>query len=281
MEIIDSHVHFWDPARFTYAWLDEVPAIHRAYLPEDYGEASHGVEVKAMVFVEADCHPDQALDEVRWIESLAATEPRLRGIIAAAPMERGTTVRPHLQRLAERPLVKGVRRLIQGEGPGFCTAKPFIQAVRLLPEFDLSFDLCLKHPQLPEIITLVQACPETGFVLDHIGKPAIAAGQLDPWRRHIDLLATLPNLVGCKLSGLITEADWRGWTEEDLQPYVEHVLRAFAPSRLLYGSDWPVSILAGGYAPWWQALTRLTDSSFDRDSRAAALGETAKRVYEL
>ncbi|MFT4639098.1 MAG: L-fuconolactonase [Verrucomicrobiales bacterium] len=281
MEVVDAHVHFWDPAVLDYAWLGDAPDIHRAYLPADYSEASAGVEVTGLVFVEADCHSDQALSEVSWIETLAASESRLKGIVAAASMENGLAVKPHLQALQEHPLVKGVRRLIQSEDAGFCTTPEFIRAAQLLPEFDFTFDLCIKHPQCPDILTLVKACPETSFVLDHIGKPAIAERRLDPWRAHIDALAAMPQIVACKLSGLITEADWKTWTLEDLKPYLSHVIDAFGPDRLLYGSDWPVSVLAGGYARWWKALSTTTQTSFDDNARSKVFSGNARRVYRL
>ena len=281
MEVIDAHVHFWDPSVLNYAWLDEVPDIDRAFLPDDYERASAGVDVTGLVFVEADCHPDQALAEVGWISNLAASEARLKGIVAAAPMEVGSEVEAHLQSLSEYPLVKGVRRLIQSEPLGFSTAPAFVKAVQLLPKFDFTFDLCIKHGQFPDIITLVKACPETRFVLDHIGKTAIAEGLLDPWREHIDVLAALPQVVGCKLSGLITEADWKQWTLEDLRPYITHVIDAFGPDRLLYGSDWPVSVLAGGYARWWDVFETVTQTLSDDAARTQCFGGNARGVYRL
>lgn len=282
MKIIDAHVHFWNPAVLDYPWLEDVPRIQQAHLPRDYHQAtaSAGIDIAALVFVEADCAQEQALREVEWVETLAQQENRLRGIVAAAPMEQGSKVRPHLEALREHALVRGVRRLIQGEPPGFSTTPEFIQAVQMLPEFDFSFDLCLKHSQFPDVLSLIEACPETAFILDHIGKPDIAGGLLDPWRKHIDRLAALPQVIGCKLSGIITEADWQQWTEDDLQPYVTHVLEAFGPARLLYGSDWPVSVLAGGYGRWWETVTALTATLTDAE-RAQIFEGTAKRVYRL
>lgn len=280
MQVIDSHVHFWDPNKLHYSWLGEVPSIGDAHYPSDFRAASEGVNVTGMVFVEADCAADQSVEEADWITELAQEEPRLRGLVAAAALERGSAARPQLEALKERPLVKGVRRLIQAEGPGFAVAEDFIAGIRLLPEFGFSFDLCIKHPQFPEILELVEACPETTFILDHLGKPGVAAGDLDPWRAHVDALAAQPNVAACKVSGLITEADHGTWTEEELTPYLTHVFEAFGPDRLMFGGDWPVSVLAGGYQRWWEVISKQA-APLGEAACAKLFHDTAARVYRL
>jgi L-fuconolactonase len=151
--------------------------------------------------------------------------------------------------------------------------------VRQLGPAGLSFDLCCFHHQLPAVIRLVRACPDTAFILDHFGKPGIKAGLLDPWRAHIDALAALPN-VDCKLSGLITEANHAAWTQDHLRPYVDHVLAAFGPSRLLFGGDWPVAKLAGPYTRWLDTARQLV-SHVSPEGQAAIFADTARRVYRL
>ena len=280
MKIIDSHVHFWNPEQLHYDWLGDAEPIKDAHLPLNFSEAIGDLDVQGLVFVEADCRANQRLEEVTWVESLAHADPRIQGIVAAAPMETGDAVVSHLESLSKSPIVKGVRRLIQAEPLGFSTQAPFIEAIRLLPQFGLSFDLCIKHQQFPDILTLVESCPDTSFILDHIGKPGIADSTLDPWREHMKSLSSLPNVIGCKLSGLITEANWETWTADDLRPYLEHAIDCFGTNRVLYGSDWPVSVLAGGYQRWWHAFATVLET-LDLADQAKITGENAQRIYAL
>lgn len=274
---IDSHVHFWDRQFLPYPWLAEVPAIAGRHTPAELRlEASSGLPEK-IVFVECGA---PASEEVKWIETLAITEPRIAAIVAKAPMDAGPATTAAIRELQRHPLVRGVRHLIQDESdPAFCIRPEFISGVRQLGEANLSFDLCCRHSQLPSVIELVRSCPGTRFILDHAGKPGIRARLLDPWRAHIDRLATLPNL-DCKFSGLITEADPANWTPADLQPYVSHLLGAFGPSRLLFGGDWPVAKLAGSYPRWLDAARQLV-SALSAPEIAAVFHANARRVYQF
>ena len=251
---VDAHVHFWDPRLLDYPWLAGVPALNRAWLPADYAAATGAAKVGKMVFVECGCASGQTLDEVAWVSGLAIGESRVKGIVAQVALERGRSARKELVALTYFPLVKGVRRNLQGEtDPGFCLTPDFVAGVRLLAEFGFSFDLCIVPAQLPAVTELVRRCPEVRFVLDHGGKPAIRTGQTDPWRRHLSELAALPNVM-CKLSGLLTEADWAGWQPGDLLPYVRQTIECFGFDRVMYGGDWPVLTLAGDYPRWQAAL---------------------------
>ena len=247
MKILDSHIHFWDPDHLRYEWLKSVPDINKPFLPADLIEQSGRHQLEKILFVQAGAHPADALAEVEWVTQLAQQERRIAGIVADAPLEKGAvSVEPHLKILSQNRLVKGVRRLIQGEPKRFATAPDFVAAVRSLATFQFSFDICVFHSQLGEVVELVAQVPEVSFVLDHFGKPGIKAhdAAIDTvWREEITQLATYPN-VWCKLSGLITEADHNGWSQADLQPYIDHVITQFGPQRLMYGGDWPVSLLA-------------------------------------
>ena len=255
--IVDTHVHLWDLQRQRYQWIPGVPAINKNHLPADYRRACGPVEVAKMVFVQCDCVPEQALQEAEWVTGLAREEPRIRGIVARASLENGDAVVPHLEKLAALPLVKGVRRLIQGEAdPEFPVRPKFVRAVQLLHAHGFSFDLCLKHPQLAATIKLVRQCPDVRFVLDHIGKPDIKSGTLDPWRAELRELAQMEN-VWCKLSGLVTEADHAAWKPADLRPYIDPAIACFGFDRVMFGSDWPVSTLATDYPRWVATLDEL------------------------
>ena len=251
--IVDTHVHLWHPGQLRYPWLSEVPALNRPYLLKDYIAASGELEIESIVFVQCDAHPDDGLPETAWVTSLADVDPRIQGIVAWAPLEMGGRVAPFVEKLADNPLVKGIRRLIQSESVDFCVQPDFVNGVKTLSRYGLSFDICIFHPQLANAIRLVEQCPHVQFILDHIGKPDIKNQLFDPWKQEIEVLAAFPN-VHCKISGLVTEADLETWTPADLQPYIEHVIACFGFDRVIYGSDWPVSTQASHYPRWVQTL---------------------------
>jgi L-fuconolactonase len=276
--LTDAHVHFWDPAAGRYAWLDAVPALAGRRGPAEFARACGPVTVDRLVFVQ--CGAEDALAEVAWVDGLAAVEPRLAAIVAHAPVEAGAAVEPWLEQLASRPRVRGVRRLLQDEpDDAFCLRPEFVEGVRRLERFGLSFDLCLYARQLGAVVELVRRCPGVHFILDHAAKPGIRAGRLDPWREEIRTLAALPN-VDCKLSGLATEADPRAWTAADLRPYVDHLLATFGPGRLLFGGDWPVSTLATDYPRWVATLDDLL-AGVGADDQRRIWSTNAARIYRL
>lgn len=248
--IVDSHVHLCDPKRLRYGWAAGVPSLVREVLPRHLFEAAGRVAVDRFVFVEVEVDLPLHLDEAAWIAQLGGTDARLAGMVAALPLERGAAVEPELDRLREHKLLRGVRRLIQSRpDPGFCLRPGFIEGVRLLARHDLSFDICILHRQMADTIEFVRQCPNVRFVLDHIGKPGIKAGLLDPWRRQLEELAAMPN-VHCKISGVATEADHGDWSREQLKPYIAHAIETFGFDRIMYGSDWHVAELAIGYPEW-------------------------------
>jgi L-fuconolactonase len=278
--IIDSHLHLWDPTRFRMRWLDGNEVLDRPYGLREFRQHTEGLDVEGMVYLQVEVEPAYALLEAQWVLELALHEPHILGMVPWAPLEYGERARAFLEALvALGPLVKGVRRLIQGESLEFCTQTNFVRGVQILAEYGLSCDLCITHPQLPGTIELVRQCPETSFVLDHIGKPAIKAGTLDPWRDQIRQLASFDN-VACKLSGMVTEADHAGWTPEDLQPYVEHVVECFGEDRIMFGGDWPVSVQASSYARWVETLDALTASLSDEAQRKL-WNTNARSFYRL
>jgi L-fuconolactonase len=279
MPIVDTHVHLWDPSAVPIAWLAQVPALDRPFGLQDFALATEGLEIEAMVFLECDVDRGQHLVEADWVAGLAALEPRLRAMVAHAPLERGAVVLDDIELMARHGLLRGIRRLLQSEEPGFCLQDDFVQAVQMLPRFHLVFDLCVYHPQLPDAIELVRRCPGVTFVLDHMGKPGVKDGLLDPWRAHVHELAAMDNVV-CKVSGLATEADHDSWTKEQLRPYIDHVVACFGFDRIMYGGDWPVSAQATTYRRWTEildeALSGCSQEELDRFWRG-----NARRVYRL
>ena len=179
--IVDSHVHLWNPARLRYSWLDGLPALNRAFLPADFATASAGANVSKIIFIECGCEPAQSLAEVSWISSLERIEPRLKGVVAHAPLEKGGSVRADFEKLAANPLVKGVRRNLQDERDGeFCLRPEFVAGAKMLAEFGFTFDLCIRHDQLRSAAELVRRVPQVSFVLDHFGKPGVRGRKKEP-----------------------------------------------------------------------------------------------------
>ncbi len=280
LTIVDSHVHLWDPSRFRMSWLDGSPDIDRPMGLADYRSHTAGVDVGGMVYLQVEVEPAYGLMEARWAVERANEEPRLRAIVAWAPLEFGEQARAYLDELvAIDRRIKGVRRLIQGESLDFALQPRFVRGVQLLADYGLTFDICLKHPQLAGAVELVRRCPNVQFILDHIGKPDIAAGLLDPWRAQIRELASLPNVI-CKVSGMVTEADHARWTTDDLRPYVEHVLESFGEDRVAFGGDWPVVLLASPWRRWVDTLDALTSGLSD-DAKRKLWAANARRFYRM
>ena len=277
--IVDAHVHFWDPTVLRYPWLDGLPALDRPFLPPDYASATAGITVDTMVLVEANCGPDQTLGEAELFERLAATDPRVAGIVAFASFTGPQELDPTLDALAGLPRVKGIRHNIQGEAPGFCTQRSFVDGVRKVGARGLTFDLCATHDQLRDVLQLVRECPNTRFVLDHCGKPAIRDRLLEPWSADIACLAECAN-VSCKLSGLVTEASHTEWREADLALYASHVVDRFGTERVMYGSDWPVLTLAAGYIDWFHFTESFT-ATWSGAERRGFYCDNARRAYGL
>lgn len=279
--LVDAHLHLWDPAWFRMSWLDGNETLDRPYGLADYAEATAGIDVAAMVYLQVEVEPAYGLLEARWAEERAAEDPRLQGIVAWAPLEHADRARGFLDELvATTPHLKGIRRLIQSEpDPEFCIRPDFVRGVQMLPGYGLSFDLCIYARQLPATIELVRRCPDVSFMLDHIGKPDIRAGAYEPWATRMAELAAFPH-VSCKISGVATEADPESWTTDDIAPYVLRAIEVFGEDRIAFGGDWPVLRLAGTWRRWVDALDEITAGMGDA-ARAKLWSGNARRFYRL
>ncbi|MEI8207082.1 MAG: amidohydrolase family protein, partial [Kiritimatiellales bacterium] len=246
--MIDTHLHIWDTSKLNYPWLKDVPLLNHSFLIDDYREATKNHNIEKMVFMQCEVEVLQYRDEVSWVSSVARNEdPRITGIVAWAPLEKGAAAREDLDWLAQNPLVKGVRRIIQFEPDlEFCLRPGFIAGVKLLADYNFTFDICIDHRHYENTIKFIEQLPEVPMILDHIGKPDIKGGQLDPWRGQLRRMAAFEN-VCCKFSSLATEADKETWVLDDLRPYVDCIVESFGFDRLVFGGDWPVVTLAAPY----------------------------------
>ena len=217
--------------------------------------------------------------EVEWVERLARDDPRIAGIVATAPLDAGLDTLRILDDLSSRPVVKGVRHNTQDKPLGYARSAAYVAGCRAAGARGLSVDLCAYHPQLPDFVQLARSCPQTRFVVDHLGKPGIRDRLIDRWREDLSALSAQAN-VAVKLSGIVTEADHGQWTREQLHPYVAHTLAAFGPDRVLFGSDWPVVKLASPHGRWLQTALELT-AHLSADERDRVFYRNAESFYRL
>ncbi len=273
---IDAHNHFWRYAPAEYSWIDDSMAvIRRDFLPADLREVAEPRGVAGTIAVQA----RQSLEETRWLLAQAAADPFVRGVVGWAPLA-DPGIAGILDELATARALRGLRHVVQGEpDPGFLARADFNAGLRAVGDRDLVYDLLIRAAQLPAAIDLVDRHPRLSFVLDHIAKPRIDGPPPPEWRAAITDLARREN-VACKLSGLVTEVVGRAWTPGLLAPYFEVVLEAFGPSRLMFGSDWPVCLVASDYARWFRFVEGAL-APLSADERAAILGGTATATYRL
>ncbi|HET6220656.1 MAG TPA: amidohydrolase family protein [Dongiaceae bacterium] len=278
--IIDSHVHLYDVMRLRYPWLKSVPKIDRTYLLADFDRARGPVAVDKLVFAEVAVDRGQHLDEAAFVQAMADVDPRLSGMVAHLPVEAGEAIERDLIALKQFKTLRGIRRLIETEhNPSFCLEPGFIAGVKLIGRHGLTFDICVKHWALVFAIELARRCPDVTFILDHIGKPGIKHGLMDPWWSQMRELARLPNVV-CKISGAITEADHGAWTKDQVKPYVAHAIDCFGFERVMYGSDWTVSELTHAYPTWVEILDEVVAGASAAERRKL-YRDNAIRTYHL
>lgn len=278
--IVDTHLHLWDPKKLRYAWLDGNPVLDQAYGLDRYNAATEGLGVEAMVFLQCEVDTAQYQDEADWIAQLAKVDPRIRGMVAWAPLEKGRAVAADLERLAKHDILRGIRRIIQFEADvDFCLRPDFIEGVRTLADFDLSFDICVDQRTMANALKFAAQVPEVPMILDHIGKPRIKAGEMEPWASEMRELAAMPHVV-CKISGVATEADHANWTDDQLKRYVEVAIDAFGFDRVMFGGDWPVAVQAIEYRRWVELLDTILASASDAE-RQKFWHDNAVRFYRL
>ena len=277
MPVIDSHQHFWHLGLFDTRWLERLEhrPICRDFLPGDLAPLLQAAGVERSVFVQT----QHNVEENRWILTLAEQHPFIAGVVGWIDLASPDCER-QLEEFAAHPKFVGVRHVVQDEPDDDFIIRPeFLRGLAVLERLDVPYDLLFYVRHLRHAATLAARLPDLRLVINHLAKPQIKAGEIDAWRSDLAAAARHPN-VWCKLSGMVTEADWQAWRPADLKPYVQAALELFGPQRLMYGSDWPVSVLAGTYQQVFDALGEAL-GPISADERAQIFGGTAAEFYRL
>jgi len=272
--VIDSHQHYWRYNPTEYGWIDEsMDVIRRDFLPPDAACVMRPAGVTAAIAVQA----RQTLEETRWLLQLAGDHPSIAAVVGWIDLQ--GDVDAQLAPFVSDQKLAGVRHIVQGEPDGFLFRPAFLDGIGRLRRFGLTYDILVYARQMGDAVAFAARFPDQPFVLDHLGKPDVRAGEMDRWRHHLAALAALPN-VCCKLSGLVTEADWKTWTRGQLRPYLDDALNAFGPGRVMMGSDWPVCLVA---APYGDVVALVQDAvaEYSIDERQQILGGNAARFYKV
>ncbi|WP_342572840.1 amidohydrolase family protein [Paenibacillus sp. FSL R5-0749] len=273
---LDAHQHFWEYSIAEYGWIgEEMKAIRQSFLPHDLEPILTQSGMDGCIAVQA----RQSLTETEWLLQLADQYEFIKGVVGWVDLC-SDDVRNQLELLASNPVLKGVRHVIQDEPDlQYVLREDFQRGISLLKEYDLAYDLLVSKEQLPYAVDLVKAFPEQRFVLDHLAKPDIKSGILSPWQEALESLAAQPNTY-CKLSGIVTEADWASWTPSDFTSYLNIAIEAFGAERLMFGSDWPVSNLAASYSEVY-GLIKTHIQSLSESEQQMILGGTCAAFYQI
>ena len=278
---VDAHHHLWDPGRRAYPWMDEsVAAIRRPFGPDDLDAAAGPQGFGQTIAVQA----VSSVEETGELLDVAATSGRVAGVVGWVDLT-GPEVADTLAALRARPggrALVGVRHQVHDEpDPGWLLRDDVGRGLAAVAAAGLAYDLLVRERELPAARAVARRLPELTLVVDHLAKPRIRDGAVEPWAGELAALARQPN-VACKVSGLVTEADWEAWTPAQLVPYVRHAAEVFGPDRLLFGSDWPVCLLAAAYGEVVEATVEALDGAgLGPAERDGVLGANARRLYRL
>ena len=272
---IDAHQHFWHFDAHRDTWItDEMAALRRDFLPADLEPVLAQNGVDGCVAVQA----AQSETETLFLVNMAQTYDIVKGVVGWVDLQ-ADTLSKRLMVLAQHPEIKGYRHVAQAEPADFLTRPAVVQGIRQLAEFGMRYDILIYPTQLKAALQLVRAVPEVSFVVDHLAKPYIKKQDINRWSNFMAELAKCPN-VSCKLSGMVTEADWQQWSKKDFFPYLDVVFNYFGPDRLLFGSDWPVCLVAANYT---QVKTLIEEyvAPWGEEVRAKVFGGNAVAFYGL
>ncbi|MES2569624.1 MAG: amidohydrolase family protein [Verrucomicrobiota bacterium] len=270
---LDSHQHFWAYNHTDYPWIPKDSSLARDWLPHDLLTIQKPLDFDGSIAIQA----RQSIEESSWLLSLADRTPEIRGVVGWVDL-RSKQVEEQLALLALHPKFVGVRHVIEDEQDEQFLLRPeFVHGISKLSQFGLAYDLLIRPHQIAAATELVAQLPEQRFVLDHLAKPQIKDQIFFEWHLDICELAKMPN-VCCKVSGLITEADHKGWHPDDFIPYLDRIFEYFGPDRIMFGSDWPVCLLAGDYGQVFELINQYT-AHFPEEDRVKLFGTNALRFY--
>ncbi len=272
---IDAHQHFWKYNPAVHDWItDEMSVIRKDFLPQDLLLILQQNKIDGCIAVQA----DQSEKETNFLIGLADKNNFIKAVVGWVDL-RAKDIEERLIHYKQFPVVKGFRHVLQGEHPSFMLQPAFLNGIAALGKYGFTYDILIYPKHLPAAIELVKQFPEQLFVIDHIAKPFIKDGLLDEWKKGMHSIAQFPN-VSCKISGMVTEADWKNWKQEDFRPYLDTIVTAFGVNRLLYGSDWPVCLVAASYEKM-MGIVHDYFSSFSFAEQASVFGLNALQFYRL
>lgn len=272
---LDAHQHFWKYDQVSHSWItDEMKAIRRDFPPGDLFPLLEEAKIDGTIAVQA----DETLRETEYLLDLADQNNWIKAVVGWADLG-GDQLEDVLDQFSSQKKLRGFREVLQSKEPENMLRKEFIRGIHKLGKRGYTYDILIFPEHLDASLQLVSKCPDQPFVIDHLAKPKIKDGEWKEWEKKMALLAER-ELVHCKLSGMVTEADLKKWKPEDLQPYLEIALELFGPKRLMFGSDWPVCLVAGEYEQVFEVVDRFTDS-LSAGEKARVMGETATEFYGI
>lgn len=291
--IVDTHQHLWDLSKFKLPWLEKNESLKADYLPKDYAEATARLckfkvggemlpgKIVKTVYMEVDVDPSQQDMEAEYVIGLCKSgeTPMVAAVISGRPASEG--FKTYISKYKDSKYIKGVRQVLHGDGTpkGYCLDKNFIKGIQLLGEMDMSYDICIRPGELLDGAKLVDACPDTRFILDHCGNTNIEAKDNSQWKKDIAEVAKRKQVM-CKVSGIIASGKPGEWTSGQLAPYIKHVLEVFGPERVMFGGDWPVCTLAAPLNVWIETLYLIVKDRSEEQLRKL-FHENAVKFYGL
>jgi L-fuconolactonase len=279
--VVDTHVHLYDAKSIAYPWMKGL-SIDARHDSEVFSGAIAPIVVDKIVFVEVAAAPGTNFDEVRWVENAARADPRIQAMVATVALEEGRAIESEVADFARRPLARDVRRLIQGhvDEPGWCLRPGYLDGVKIVAEYGLGCEIGIKHPQMRDAIRLVERFPHVRFTFDHIGKPGIKDGLMEPWKSELRALAQFPNIL-CKVSGVVTEANNESWSYDTVAPYISCAIETFGFEKVMFGGDWPVMELAHCTYPQWVAIVDRVVAGASLTEQRKLFRDNAIRHYRM
>ncbi|MBK8089737.1 MAG: amidohydrolase family protein [Chitinophagaceae bacterium] len=275
MKIIDTHQHFWKYDPFVYDWITEdMSVIRKDFLPIDLAEVLKAEKIETCISVQA----NQTEAETEWLVKMADENDFIAGVVGWVDL-RSNLIEEWLQYFKQYKKLKGFRHVLQGEEPSFMLLESFLHGISKLNEYGYTYDILIFPHHLEAALQLVKKFPDQRFIIDHIAKPSIKDGKIDEWKADMKTISKQQN-VYCKLSGMVTEADWKNWSKENLTPYIDTVVNCFGTDRIMFGSDWPVCLVASSYEKWLNVIKEYF-ASYTMEEQEKVFSKNAIRFYNL